>query len=129
MTDRLREAAQAALDDLEARCGSYADERGPDGSITKLRAALAEQDAEQKPAAWIREDTAITTDAYQASCWRDAHTVTPLYAHPPRRDWQSLDGKELESCFRAASSREWGADYKWVLYRAIEQKLKEKNHE
>lgn len=42
MTETQRAALRMALDDLEARCGSNASERGPDGSITKLRAALAE---------------------------------------------------------------------------------------
>ena len=55
-----------------------------------------------------------------------------LYAaldEEPPRQWVSLDGKELERCFHAASQHEWSAGYKWVLYRAIEQKLKEKNHD
>ena len=38
----LREAAQHALEALELRCGTNAEERGPDGAITALRAALAE---------------------------------------------------------------------------------------
>lgn len=37
-----REVMQMALEALETRCGTYADERGLDGAITALRAALAE---------------------------------------------------------------------------------------
>ena len=97
MTDRLREAAQTALDDLEARCGSNAGERGPDGSITKLRAALAEQDAE--PVAWANIDTKgnirTHTDNKQSS-WAN----TPLYLHPPRREWVSLTDEEIADAIR-----------------------------
>jgi hypothetical protein len=51
----LHEAAQKALDALENRCGTHAEERGPDGAITALRTALAKQLAEQEPVACLVE--------------------------------------------------------------------------
>ena len=41
-----KEALKLALDALEARCGTNADERGPDGAITALREALAQPEQE-----------------------------------------------------------------------------------
>ena len=40
----LHEAAQLALEALEARCGTNAEERQPDGAITLLKAALCSED-------------------------------------------------------------------------------------
>ena len=42
--NNLRQAAQQALEALESRCGTNAEERGPAGAITALRAALADGD-------------------------------------------------------------------------------------
>lgn len=91
--------------------------------IAEIRATLAEQE-DAEPVAWLCARDGghydVLTDSTCKQCF-------PVYRRPPRRAWQSLDGKELEACFHAASSREWGAGYKWALYRAIETKLKEKN--
>ena len=60
----LRKAAEQALEALELRCGTNADERRPDGAITKLRAALAEPDI---PEGWqlvpVEPTSAMTGDA------------------------------------------------------------------
>lgn len=41
MTTTLTEAARMALDALESRCGTEAEERGPNGAITALRSVLS----------------------------------------------------------------------------------------
>ena len=74
---------------------------------------------EQKPAAWIRDDTAITTDAYQAACWRDSHTVTPLYTTPPSREWKGLTDEEREVVMRRRLREH--------VMRTVEAMLKRKN--
>ena len=112
MSDRLRAAAEAALEALVE-----ADPLGRAGTIEQLRAALAEP--QQKPAAWIREDTAITTDAYQAACWRDSHTVTPLYTTPPSREWKGLTDEEREVVMRRRLREH--------VMRTVEAMLKRKN--
>lgn len=93
---------------------------------------LSEPEVEQKPAAWIREDTAITTDAYQAACWRDSHTVTPLYTAPPRREWVGLTDEEIDR----VTDAQWARGNNKPIYaahrayaRAIEAALKEKNRD
>ena len=54
MTDKLREAAQQALEALEHIEHWYMSLPKPGlDSITALRAALAEQPAEQEPVAWM----------------------------------------------------------------------------
>ena len=44
-----KEAMRLALEALEIRCGTNAEERGPSGAITALREALAAQPAQQEP--------------------------------------------------------------------------------
>jgi hypothetical protein len=79
----LHEAAQKALDALENRCGTHAEERGPDGAITALRTALAKQLAEQEPVAWanINKNGDITYTSNKMTPW----AKTPLYTTPQPR--------------------------------------------
>ena len=127
MSYDLRKAAEMVVEVLEDLRGA---DTGYDigDTVRCLRAALAEQDAEQKPAAWIREDTVITTDAYQASCWRDAHIVTPLYIAPPRRAWVGLTDEERRDVLRRCFDEDDVTHDDGVLISAIEAALKEKNH-
>ena len=140
MTDSQRAAMQAALDRFEY-LESQPHVRGKDDCyediIEEIRAALAEP--QQKPVAWTREDTAITTDAYQASCWRGEHTVTPLYTTPPRREWVPLTDAEIKAQrwllsgvkeYEQYTGREQlSVDGFEEFARAIEAALKEKNHD
>ncbi len=81
---------QQALEALEMRCGTNAEERGPDGIITALRQALAEP--EQEPVAWMQEmpvsgneerSVRMTTVKMVADEWDNP---IPLYTAPtPRR--------------------------------------------
>ena len=49
----LEQAARMALDALEVRCGTHAEERSPNGAITALRQALEQAEKqEQKPVAY-----------------------------------------------------------------------------
>lgn len=130
MSDRLRAAAQAALESLESRCGTNADERGPGGAITALRAALAEQE-DAKPVAWMARHGAgmdITTWKDRAEEWGRYWRVTPLYTAPPRREWQSLTEDEAENILTS-----WmvfnSNDKSFDLVLAVEAALKEKNHD
>lgn len=79
MTDRLREAAQAALEALErARAYVYETDRPQtDAAMDALRAALAEQEAEPVATAWLRNGEMV--DAFP---------------RPPRSPAEFADGIE-----------------------------------
>jgi hypothetical protein len=111
-------------------------------TITALRAAIAEasmqrltdvqQAMEQEPVAWrvhpfdyaIGHEGvfAVTQLPQQRDVWiRKGWNVTPLYTHPPRREWVGLTDDE-----KAKLDDEYGDDILAHLD-AIEAKLKEKN--
>lgn len=178
MTDRLREAAQAALsamDDMatDSRCADMPASRTSefDAAREDLRAALAEQDAEPvaravEVAAMILSDCGCSTDnesllmrvagriskeidalaeqemyvpkgwklvpeqpteeMLAATSWPGCATTD--YAHmiaaapmPPRREWQGLTDEEVNGLWVSQPTISKFA-------RAIEAKLKEKNH-
>ena len=52
--------------------------------------------------------------------------VTPLYPHPPRREWQGLTKEEIWHAARCCRTAEHLIE---TFASAIEEKLKEKNHE
>ncbi len=99
----LREAAQQALEALE-----FVGEDMPHWAavkraqaITALRAGLAQQEQEQEPVAWrfkgmMGMPWSLSDDGYYVSCKRDkGYTVEPLWASPPRREWQGLSEEEI----------------------------------
>lgn len=107
MTDKLRAAAEAALEaldlvtvrflDTEGSYGPYETEAidAADAAIEQLRAALAEQQ-DAKPVAWMDRHG----DLYkmpEIEGWAPPHTM--LYAHPPRREWVSLTDEERLDAF------------------------------
>ena len=127
---KLREAAQAALE---------AWENTGDTEIlwemSQLRAALAEQEAE--PVAWVYHlEKQLLLDGYltwlrwtpeRAAGWIE----TPLYAHPPRREWVGLTDQDIEQVLAAAdrNSAQYRRTPGWAhLITATEAALKEKNH-
>lgn len=148
MTDRLRAAAQAALEALEigydsahseasryhAAMAGYkqAQHDAMDASvqqiakaITDLRAALAEQEVEQEPVAWgiIASNTGricrVELDAEEVGEYKPEHVV-PLYTAPPRRSWVGLTDEERKQFAQ------------WVhpdVLERVEYLLKEKNHD
>lgn len=91
-----------------------------------LRAALAEPDA--KTVAWIVESkdcvsrfTLDQPEFVQFYLSDPDFRVTPLYTQPPCREWQGLTDEEIELLERQYAG--------YDIYRAIEVKLKEKNHD
>jgi hypothetical protein len=82
----LREAAQAVVAQWDTPNWKLVVHTGV--LIDRLRAALAQPEAEAQPVAWRKPDGAICTDAYKASCWKDKGPVEPLYTHPPRDAWR-----------------------------------------
>ena len=82
------EALKLALEALEIRCGTNAEERGPYGAITAIREALAQP--EQKPVAtlWKHGETGfirITMPDDITDCDARWFKVSDLYTTPPHR--------------------------------------------
>ena len=110
----LREAAQAVLNDYERGVSFVVTER----VIARLRAALAEPEAEPEPVAWqarhigrgepygewrtIQWETLGCTDLVPAMVdsmrQRQDYEMRPLYAHPPRNEWRKAVLGALEIC-------------------------------
>jgi hypothetical protein len=83
-----------------------------------LEAALAQP--EQEPVAWIRKRDnrlAVNDGGIFDGDW------TPLYTHPPRREWRGLTEGEINALWPAPRCE--GHDKAFA--RAIEAALKEKN--
>jgi len=115
MSDKLREAAQAAVDLLkDDDCDIYI-------AIRVLEAALAEPE----PVAWYHNCFGtLELSRVQRLGW------SPLYSAPPRREWVGLTGPEVDEAYGLVSDKEWaigGLDDARVFFCAIEAKLKEKN--
>lgn len=126
MTD-LRKAAQQALDVL-IRASSYYDTYP---EIAALEAALAEQDAE--PVAWMTHSKDPLPLFHKTKAGAEAWGAEPqpLYAHPPRREWQGLTDDEINR----VTDAQWARNNDKPIYaayrayaRAIEDALKEKNN-
>ena len=83
---------------------------------------------EQKPVAWIHRkhyllghaENMPPADKALAQGW------TPLYTHPPRREWRGLTDEESKDLWISAVKE--GRPPRWFAI-AIEAALKEKNHE
>jgi len=142
----LREAAQQALEAL-----MWHDEtvrtRGDDEAIEALRAAL--EQPEQEPVAYLYHDAQSAHDAnpllhstllVMATERRpECRNETPLYTHPPRREWRGLEDYEID--IETAESRDSLMDFVYEhgtvsegqqrfirkIARAIEAALKERN--
>jgi hypothetical protein len=134
----LREAAQQALEALHeiAWCNDsrWQTDRA-ETVIPALRAALAQE--EQEPVAWRDPVTDDIVSVAHRATWetdyglggkgRAATYIEPLYTAPPRREWKGLSDTEVLSIHQSLCNTV-GSDYRTVA-RAIEQALKEKNHE
>jgi hypothetical protein len=104
----------------------YGDTVKNDDLIETLRARLAqpEPEPEPEPVAWYWSNGIEFTIAFEKT---DGHA--PMYLHPPQREWQGLTDEEIidtanNAPFDTMVSAE---DYIYVIARAIEAKLKEKN--
>ena len=118
MSDKLRAAAQFALETLENVFGK---DKIDVGAINMLRAALAEP--EQEPVAWYHNGFGtLELSRVQRLGW------SPLYTAPPRREWVPLTKDEI-----AEIENEYIVDYRIPagcslnFAKDIEAKLKEKN--
>jgi hypothetical protein len=91
-------------------------------------AALAQQ--EQEPVAWLKTMYSGTRPMLEVDHLRKA-TSTPVYTHPPRREWRGLTMQEINA-LPEVGGRMWNmgvADAVLRAIRAIEAALKEKNHD
>ena len=85
-----REAMQKALDALESRCGTNADERGPDGAITALRAAL-EAGERNLDAGWVFVPLEPTPEMHAAMSAYDGTSYSnPFDADDFRSDYAAM---------------------------------------
>ena len=94
MTDKLKQAAQQALEAWDTRAGIDTASK----AFGALRAALAQQPAEQEPVAWCHlqynEDGTYFADCLQH--YPDSYGNTPLYAAPQPAKREPLTPRELE---------------------------------
>ena len=78
----------------------------------------------QEPVAWISEGG----DVSRSKRYMDemGFKCNPLYTAPPKKEWVGLTDEEIKSvCY----NRDWTAPWTDTTFaRAIEAKLREKNH-
>ena len=119
MTDR--ELMQQALDALESECDAT-----KFGAAEAIRARL--EQPEPEPVAWFMEGTFEDgAPSFTQVCETDPEFYVPLYTTPPQREWQGLTDEEIDELFLDHMEELFhGRDYDYE--RAIEAKLKEKNH-
>ena len=81
--------------------------------------------AQQEPVAWMH--TTGTGHVYFRKKPQDkVFNPQPVYTVPPKREWVGLTDEEINS---VRYSRDWTADWTDTTFaRAIEAKLREKNH-
>jgi hypothetical protein len=134
MTD-LRDAALRALASLKG----YRRELGcqqPCDAERALEAAL--EQPEQEPVAWmykgIKSDGTehgphlVWVPAYMDAMSAEKGAVaSPLYTHPPRREWRSLNEEEIWRAIKSCGTA-YGLEVNSIA-RAIEAALRSKNHE
>jgi hypothetical protein len=97
-------------------------------ALERFTAYPPRRETEQEPVAWMDEfGNAFPLGAVKgAGSWRDDHqrNWTPLYTHPPRREWRSLsEGEILPLYSMLPSSHAEMLEFA----RAIEDALKERN--
>jgi hypothetical protein len=113
MSDKLREAAQAAYKAMIAAELSDGSKREWEAAVNGLRAALAEPE----PVAWYHNCFGtLELSRVQRLGW------SPLYSAPPRREWVGLTREELAEILANCDLEERGA-VAWM----VEAKLREKN--
>ena len=120
MTDKLRAAAQAALDWLESTKTQSMEEYLQ--VIDSLKAALAEP--EQEPVAWMSDcDVGFIKSEF------GKYPCVPLYTAPPRREWVGLTQTQVKLLREGVheESIKTGDSIDWVFYTHINEALKEKN--
>ena len=121
-----RKAMQVALEALESDPISHAGLVSRKQAITALRQAL---ETEQEPVLWLKtwSDGSVGVLKIKSHLFAD-HELEPLYMAPPKREWVGLTDEEVSEII----DREIGFYGCWgpeeAFARAVEEKLKEKNH-
>jgi hypothetical protein len=115
--------AQQALEALRGYRREMSCHQPCDAEVA-LEAALAQPEPE--PVAWLLTGG---TDVYLAAEFSPGleheYEWTPLYTHPPRREWRGLTYEETQLIHDTYHKRMGPQEFA----RAIEAALKEKNHE
>jgi hypothetical protein len=138
MTD-LRTAAQQALEAL----GKWSSGRDMDAvQLNDLIATLesAMEQPEQEPVAYLYHDAQSAHDAnplvhstllVMATERRpEFRNETPLFTHPPRREWRGLDRDETMHLMNDTAENYWADEAHIQRFaRAVEATLRSKNHE
>ena len=116
------EAMRQALEALES---VYGKGKKCNAAITILRKTIEQQTA-YKPKWYHGVDVNGCNRFYHHDEVRPAEFNTPLYTHPPKREWQGLtDNERMELAVKTgAMSADW-----LPFMEAVEKKLKEKNEE
>ena len=131
MTD-LKQAAEMALEALEDIFGK---EKKDVGAINALRQALAQhvdnvymsEERVHKTEKSIHEPVAWMKSSGLISPYKHGSYQIPLYTAPPKREWVGLTDEEIESELTKEFAQWWSRHVS--VCRAIEAKLKEKNHD
>ena len=124
-----REAMQLALGALESDPISHAGLVSRKQAITALRQAL---ETEQEPVLWLKTwfDGSVSALKTKSYAFADRE-LEPLYTAPPKREWVGLTRMEIDDLSYLSqkideSNSEWFDRLGFA--RAIEAKLREKNH-
>ena len=124
-----REAMQQALEALESDPISHAGLVSRKQAITALRKALEEK---QEPVAWLKtwSDGSVSVLKTKSHAFAD-HELEPLYNAPPKNEWVGLTEEEIQDLSYLSQKIDEG-NAAWFdrcgFARAVEEKLKEKNH-
>ena len=85
--------------------------------------AQPRRETEQEPVAWQWLNSAYFRKKPPANA--ESGAWIPLYAHPPRREWQSLSEEEIHDCFQQRHKDK--ATERRMIALAVEQALRSKN--
>jgi hypothetical protein len=114
----LREAAQQFVADYE---------NGDLGDLKHYARALRAALAQEEPAPALVHRKLVEVHADGTETWAE----TPLYTHPPRREWQGLTEEDINAIWcgavMAQSTKSPGLGVSGFA-RAVEAALKEKNN-
>ena len=142
MTD-LRTAAQQALEALVLMRDKYEEYACPacdhaDAAIYALRTAL--EQPEQEPVAWMYVGLTLNNDMHGPHLvWKPEYmdamsaekgvVASPLFTHPPRREWRGLTDEGLAELARQEELLLICDDFDALreIARAVEAALKERN--
>jgi hypothetical protein len=120
---------QVALEALESDPLSHAWLVSRKQAIAALRQAL---ETEQEPVARLKtwSDGSVSVLKTKSHAFAD-HELEPVYAAPPKREWVGLTDEEIQDLgYLSQKIDEGNSEWfdRWGFARAIEAKLKEKNH-